>query len=196
MSPRCFLPVLSRRQLLASMAAVSISGLVMPSAGAAGLRGDAVPRSHGKVTRQVVETGTTEKPGTIIISNAKRTLEFVIAPGKVARYSVGVGRDGFTWSGTVRVGRKAEWPDWRPPAEMLERDPDLPEQVPAGPYNPLGARAIYLYDGGRDTLYRIHGTNDGDSIGGYVSSGCFRLTNADVLELYDKVEIGAKVVVE
>jgi lipoprotein-anchoring transpeptidase ErfK/SrfK len=159
-------------------------------------RGDRVPRSHGPATRKVVASATREKPGTILISTADRTLDLVLAPGKVARYAIGVGRDGFVWRGTVKVGRKAEWPDWRPPAEMLARDPSLPESVPPGPYNPLGARAIYLYKGGADTLYRIHGTNDADSVGGFVSSGCFRMTNADVLELYEKVEVGAKVIVE
>ena len=100
------------------------------------------------------------------------------------------------WTGTVKVGGKAEWPDWRPPAEMRQRDPSLPEMMPAGPYNPLGARALYLFNGKRDTLYRIHGTNDAPSVGGFVSSGCFRMTNADVLELYSQVRIGAKVIVE
>ncbi len=139
---------------------------------------------------------TREAPGTILISTGARTLDLVVAPGKVARYSIGVARDGFVWTGTVRVGRKAEWPEWRPPAEMLKRDPGLPRVVPPGPYNPLGARALYLFEGSRDTLYRIHGTNDAPSVGGFVSSGCFRMTNADVLELYAQVRIGAKVVVE
>lgn len=158
-------------------------------------RGDLVPRSHGPVTKRLMASDTTERPGTILISTAARTLDFVVEPGKVARYAIGVGRDGFTWTGTVSVGDKAEWPSWRPPAEMLRRDPDLPEMVPPGPYNPLGARAIYLYEGGKDTLYRIHGTNDAPTIGGFVSSGCFRMTNADVLDLYAKVRIGAKVIV-
>ena len=159
-------------------------------------RGDIVPRTHGPATKRIVASDTTERPGTILISTAMRTLDLVIAPGKVARYSIGVAKDGFVWTGTVKVGRKAEWPEWRPPAEMLERDPSLPDLVPAGPYNPLGARAIYLFKGARDTLYRIHGTNDAPSIGGFVSSGCFRMTNADVLELYSQVRIGAKVIVE
>jgi lipoprotein-anchoring transpeptidase ErfK/SrfK len=159
-------------------------------------RGDLVPRSHGPATKRIVASATKEQPGTILISTAERTLDFVVAPGKVARYSIGVAKDGFVWKGTVKVGRKAEWPDWRPPAEMLKRDASLPDVVPAGPYNPLGARAIYLFKGARDTLYRIHGTNDAPSIGGFVSSGCFRMTNADVLELYSQVGIGAKVVVE
>ena len=155
-----------------------------------------MPKSLGPVTRRVVATETREKPGTILISTAARTLDFVVAPGKVARYSIGVAKDGFVWTGTVRVGGKAEWPEWRPPAEMRQRDPRLPEMMPAGPYNPLGARAIYLFKGQRDTLYRIHGTNDAPSIGGFVSSGCFRMTNADVLKLYGEVHIGAKVIVE
>ncbi|TPM03760.1 L,D-transpeptidase [Mesorhizobium sp. B2-3-11] len=159
-------------------------------------RSDPVPKSLGPVTRHVIATETREKPGTILISTAARTLDFVVAPGKVARYSIGVAKDGFVWTGTVRVGDKAEWPEWRPPAEMRQRDPRLPEMMPAGPYNPLGARAIYLFKGQRDTLYRIHGTNDAPSIGGFVSSGCFRMTNADVLELYGEVRIGAKVIVE
>ena len=159
-------------------------------------RSDPVPRSHGPATKRYVNIVTTEKPGTILISTASRTLDLVLAPGKVARYSIGVAKDGFVWTGVVKVGGKAEWPEWRPPAEMRQRDPSLPEMVPAGPYNPLGARAIYLFQGGRDTLYRIHGTNDAPSIGGFVSSGCFRMTNADVLELYGQVRIGAKVVVE
>ncbi|MCT7374655.1 L,D-transpeptidase [Chelativorans sp. EGI FJ00035] len=157
---------------------------------------DSVPRTHGPVTKRIVERQTGEAPGTILISHAARALDFVLGPQKVARYSIGVARDGFVWSGTVRVGAKAEWPDWRPPAEMRRRDPSLPEMVPAGPYNPLGARAIYLFKNGKDTLYRIHGTNDAPSVGGFVSSGCFRMTNADVMELYRNVPIGAKVVVE
>lgn len=186
--------VLHRRTVIGL--GVSAGAALFSGPSFAGRWGDPVPRSLGKTTKRIVETGTAEKPGTIIISNKNRTLDYVIAPGKVARYTVGVGRDGFVWDGVVAVGRKAEWPNWRPPAEMLKRDPELPELVPPGPYNPLGARAIYLYDGGRDTLYRIHGTNDGDSVGGYVSSGCFRMTNKDVIELYDEVNIGTKVIVK
>ena len=155
-----------------------------------------VPRDHGKVTREIVDFQTAEAPGTIIISNNDRTLHLVLGDGRAARYSIAVGRDGFTWTGTVVVGRKAEWPEWRPPEAMRQRDPSLPDMVPAGPYNPLGARAIYLYSNGGDTLYRIHGTNTAESIGGYETSGCFRLTNADVMELFSKVKIGAKVIVQ
>lgn len=154
-----------------------------------------VPRTHGQTTRTVVDFASGERPGTIIISNADRTLHVVLGGGKAARYQISVGRDGFTWTGTTYVGRKAEWPEWRPPAAMRRRDPSLPEFVPAGPYNPLGARAIYLYANGRDTLYRIHGTNSLETVGGYETSGCFRLSNADVLELFGKVAIGTKVIV-
>ena len=180
----------------AALLGAAVAATVLGAAHAGEWRGDFVPRSHGPATKRSVASDTKEQPGTILISTAGRTLDLVIAPGQVARYSIGVAKDGFVWKGTVKIGRKAEWPDWRPPAEMLERDPGLPDVVPAGPYNPLGARAIYLFKGARDTLYRIHGTNDAPSIGGFVSSGCFRMTNADVLELYSHVRIGAKVVVE
>lgn len=186
----------SPKRVLSAMVLAAVVALGASAVEALERRSDPVPRSHGPATKRYVTTGTNEKPGTILISTASRTLDLVLAPGKAARYSIGVAKDGFVWSGTVKVGRKAEWPDWRPPEEMRLRDPDLPEMVPAGPYNPLGARAIYLFKGGQDTLYRIHGTNDAPSVGGFVSSGCFRMTNADVLELYSQVRIGAKVIVE
>lgn len=154
-----------------------------------------VPRDHGQRTLQIVDFASSERPGTIIISNADRTLHRVLGGGKAERYQISVGRDDFRWTGTTTVGRKAEWPAWRPPAAMRGRDPSLPEYVPPGPYNPLGARAIYLYAGGRDTLYRIHGTNSAGTIGGFETSGCFRLTNADVMELFNKVPNGTKVIV-
>jgi len=154
-----------------------------------------VPRSHGPQSREVVSYPSSEPPGTIIISNSERTLHRILGGGKAERYKISVGRDGFTWTGTTTVGRKAEWPAWRPPSDMRKREPDLPSYVPPGPYNPLGARAIYLFQGGRDTLYRIHGTNDSTSLGGFQTSGCFRLSNADVMELFGKVRIGTKVIV-
>lgn len=154
-----------------------------------------VPRTLGPTTRKVVAMSTGYKPGTIIISNSRRTLDLVLDKDHVARYIVAIGRDGFSWTGEVTVGGKAEWPAWHPPAEMRSRDPDLPEMVPPGPFNPLGARALYLFKNGRDTLYRIHGTNDARTIGGYETSGCFRLTNADVLELFSTVPIGTRVIV-
>ena len=154
-----------------------------------------VPRNHGPATKKIVALQSGEAPGTILISNSARTLDLVLDGQKVARYRIGIGRDGFSWTGVATVGRKAEWPSWRPPSEMRQRDPQLPDMVPPGPLNPLGARALYLYNKGRDTLYRIHGTNDANSIGGYVTSGCFRLTNADILELFGTVPVGTKVVV-
>jgi len=154
-----------------------------------------VPRSHGPTTRRTVARATGKQAGTILISNSARTLDVVLDAQTVARYRIGIGRDGFTWTGTVRVGDKSEWPSWRPPAEMRQRQPKLPQMVPPGPFNPLGARALYLFRAGRDTLYRIHGTNDAATIGGYVTSGCFRMTNADILELYRKTPVGTTVIV-
>jgi lipoprotein-anchoring transpeptidase ErfK/SrfK len=133
--------------------------------------------------------------GTVIIDTTARYLYLVEAGGKARRYGVGVGRDGFGWSGTVTVGRKAEWPTWTPPAEMRKRQPHLPVSMAGGPDNPLGARALYLHDGGRDTLYRIHGSNEPWTIGRAVSSGCFRMRNEDVIDLYSRVPVGAHVVV-
>jgi lipoprotein-anchoring transpeptidase ErfK/SrfK len=181
---------LSRRMILSALGALAL----LPGAAVAQLK--RVPRDHGPTSRQIVEFASNERPGTIIISNADRTLHVVMGGNRAARYDISVGRDGFVWTGTTTVGRKAEWPDWRPPAAMRRRDPSLPDFVPAGPYNPLGARAIYLYSGGRDTLYRIHGTNSAETVGGYETSGCFRLTNADVIELFNKVAVGTKVIVK
>ncbi|MDA7427612.1 L,D-transpeptidase [Primorskyibacter aestuariivivens] len=178
---------LSRRSVLAGLA-----GFLAAPASAELKK---VPRSHGQRTMQIVPFQSGEAPGTIIISNDDRTLHRVLGGGKAERYEISVGREGFEWTGTTYVGRKAEWPDWRPPAEMRKRDPSLPPHVPPGPYNPLGARALYLFSNGRDTLYRIHGTNSAGTIGGYETSGCFRLTNTDVLELYGKVRNGTKVIV-
>jgi len=134
-------------------------------------------------------------PGTIVIDTSSRHLYLVLEGGKAKRYGVGVGREGFSWVGSVKVGRKAEWPDWRPPAEMLERRPELPTFMAGGPENPLGARALYLYRGGEDTLFRIHGSNEPWTIGTAVSSGCIRMRNEDVTDLYNRVKIGTKVVV-
>lgn len=180
----------SRRVVLSVLCALPLA----PATALAELK--RVPRDHGPTSRQIVRFDSTEKPGTIIISNADRSLHVVMGNNQAARYDISVGRDGFVWTGTTIVGRKAQWPDWRPPAEMRKRDPSLPDFVPAGPYNPLGARAIYLYNGGRDTLYRIHGTNSTETVGGFETSGCFRLTNADVIELFDKVAVGTKVIVK
>jgi len=144
-----------------------------------------------QLRRQVVEYPSREASGTIIVDTAHTYLYYVLGGGKAIRYGIGVGREGFTWSGVQTVARKAEWPDWIPPAEMLARQPYLPRFMAGGPGNPLGARAMYL--GG--TIYRIHGTNQPSTIGGQVSSGCIRMVNDDVIDLYGRVNVGAKVVV-
>jgi lipoprotein-anchoring transpeptidase ErfK/SrfK len=141
--------------------------------------------------RQLVFYRTTEAPGTIIVHTAERFLYLVQGNNRAVRYGIGVGRDGFQWSGLLKVSRKAEWPDWRPPPEMIERQPYLPRFMAGGPGNPLGARALYL----GETVYRIHGTNQPQTIGQSVSSGCFRLVNPDVVDLFDRVPVGTKVVV-
>ena len=144
-----------------------------------------------KFARQLVDYDGPQAPGTIVINTSERFLYLVQADGKALRYGVGVGREGFEWTGTRKIERKAEWPDWRPPSEMLKRRPDLPTYMAGGPNNPLGARAMYL--GG--TLYRIHGSNEPQSIGHAVSSGCIRLRNEDVIDLYSRVGVGTTVVV-
>jgi lipoprotein-anchoring transpeptidase ErfK/SrfK len=141
--------------------------------------------------RQVVDYRTGEAAGTIIIDTPNTYLYYVLGGGKAIRYGIGVGREGFTWSGVQTVARKAEWPDWTPPPEMVQRQPYLPRFMAGGPGNPLGARAMYL--GG--TIYRIHGTNAPSTIGGQVSSGCIRMVNDDVIDLYNRVNVGAKVIV-
>ena len=158
--------------------------------------GGTVPRSLGPKTSTVVSIGKTYPVGTIVVGSQARTLDLVLSANRAIRYRIGVGRDGFRWSGMVKVGRKAEWPDWRPPAEMKARAPGLPELVPPGPFNPLGARGIYLYRGKADTLYRIHGTNEQSTVGQFASSGCFRMSNADIIDLYERVQVGATVIVE
>ena len=150
--------------------------------------------------KQTISYQTAERPGTIIISTRKRRLYFVLADNKAIEYGVGVGRQGFTWSGSANIARKAEWPAWHPPKEMIERERQkygrtLPARMEGGPNNPLGARALYLYSGGKDTLYRIHGTNSPQSIGTAQSSGCIRMLNEEVIDLYNSVKIGAKVIV-
>ena len=143
------------------------------------------------VPREVVSWRKGHSPGTVVISTSERRLYYVLGNGQAIRYGVGVGRQGFTWSGTKTVTMKREWPDWRPPSEMLKRRPDLPRHMAGGMDNPLGARALYL----GLSLYRIHGSNEADTIGAAVSSGCIRMTNRDVTDLYDRVRIGTKVVV-
>lgn len=141
--------------------------------------------------RQLVFFRTAEPPGTIVIQTSERYLYLVQGNNRALRYGIGVGRDGFQWQGLLKISRKAEWPDWTPPPEMIERQPYLPRFMAGGPGNPLGARAFYL----GATVYRIHGTNQPQTIGTAVSSGCFRLVNADVVDLYGRVPVGTKVVV-
>ena len=144
-----------------------------------------------RLKRQVVNYPTREAPGTIIIDTPNTYLYYVLGGGQAMRYGIGVGREGFTWSGTQTIVKKAEWPDWTPPTEMIARQPYLPRHMAGGPGNPLGARAMYL--GG--TIYRIHGTNAPHTIGTRVSSGCLRLVNEDVIDLYSRVRVGTKVIV-
>ena len=141
--------------------------------------------------KQMVFFRTTEAPGTIVVNTSERFLYLVQANNRAIRYGIGVGRDGFQWAGLKTIDRKAEWPDWTPPPEMIARQPYLPRFMAGGPGNPLGARAMYL----GTTVYRIHGTNRPDTIGTAVSSGCFRLVNADVTDLYGRVPVGTKVIV-
>jgi len=143
------------------------------------------------IHRQVVDYDTKLKPGTIIVETSERRLYFVLDDGKAVKYGIGVGRDGFRWSGTHRITRKAEWPGWTPPPAMRKRVPGLPAYMEGGPDNPLGARALYI----GSTLYRLHGTSEPWTIGEAVSSGCIRLTNEDIIDLYDRVKVGSRVVV-
>lgn len=147
---------------------------------------------------QLVTYVTAELPGTIVIDTDNRFLYLVLGSGRAKRYGIGVGREGFGWSGTATIKRKTEWPAWFPPREMRTRDREAArwrKGMPGGPRNPLGARALYLFQGEVDTLFRIHGTRDPESIGRAVSSGCIRMLNADIIELFDSVPLGTKVVV-
>jgi lipoprotein-anchoring transpeptidase ErfK/SrfK len=144
-----------------------------------------------RLRRAVINLDTREARGTVVIDTGNTALYYVLGNGQAIRYGVGVGREGFTWAGTQTISRKAEWPDWHPPAEMIARQPYLPRFMAGGPGNPLGARAMYL----GSSEYRIHGTNDPTTIGKFVSSGCIRLTNEDVADLFSRVDVGTKVVV-
>lgn len=147
--------------------------------------------SDGPFKRQLVFFRSSEPPGTLVVHTSERFLYLVLGNNRALRYGIGVGREGFTWSGLVKISRKAEWPDWTPPPEMIQRQPYLPRFMAGGPGNPMGARALYL----GSTIYRIHGTNQPETIGHAVSSGCFRLANGDVIDLYERVPLGTKVVI-
>jgi lipoprotein-anchoring transpeptidase ErfK/SrfK len=144
------------------------------------------------IPRTIVNFASNYAPGTIVINTAERRLYLVLPNGQALRYGIGVGRDGFRWGGVHRISAKKQWPGWTPPSQMRARRPDLPRYLPGGIENPLGARAMYL----GSTLYRIHGSNEPETIGQAVSSGCFRMTNEDVTDLYDRVSVGATVVVK
>jgi lipoprotein-anchoring transpeptidase ErfK/SrfK len=141
--------------------------------------------------KQLVAFQTNEPAGTLVIDTKNTFLYLVLGSGQALRYGIGVGREGFTWAGAERISKMTEWPDWHPPAEMIERQPYLPRFMAGGPGNPLGARALYL----GKTLYRIHGTNQPSTIGKFVSSGCIRLTNEDIEDLFGRVQVGTRVVV-
>lgn len=155
-------------------------------------------RLNPKYLRQDVNYETSEPPGTLVVDPRNYFLYLVLREGRALRYGIGVGREGFGWSGSATILHKAEWPKWTPPPEMVTRDPKAAPWIkgmPGGPENPLGARALYLFQNGRDTLYRIHGTGEAQSIGKAVSSGCIRLLNQDIIDLYRRVPIGSRVVV-
>jgi lipoprotein-anchoring transpeptidase ErfK/SrfK len=148
-----------------------------------------------EITRRTVIDLTGQAPGTITINTGQRKLYLSLGGGRAIEYGIGVGRQGFAWKGEAQVGRKAFWPGWTPPKEMIARRPDLPDHMDGGMENPLGARALYLFKAGKDTLFRIHGTNEPGTIGRAVSSGCIRMLNADVIDLYQRVAKGTRVVV-
>jgi lipoprotein-anchoring transpeptidase ErfK/SrfK len=152
-----------------------------------------------KYHRQIVRYDSDEKPGTIIVDTGSKFLYFIMKDGRAMRYGIGVGREGFEWHGTARIALKREWPTWTPPSAMIRRDPKLAKWaggMPPGLENPLGARAMYLFNKGGDSGYRLHGTPEWFSIGKAMSSGCIRLMNQDVIDLYNRVEVGAKVIVK
>src|SRR5215470_3856036 len=182
----------------ALLAAISSDALAQRSANydATVSGNDPVARLFGMsgspIARETVSYPGNHRPGTIVISTRERRLYLVLGNGQALRYGIGVGRIGFSWSGTTRVSAKREWPDWTPPAQMRQRRPDLPRHMAGGVDNPLGARAMYL----GSSLYRIHGSNEPDTIGQAVSSGCFRLSNEDVIDLYSRVRVGTTVIVQ
>jgi lipoprotein-anchoring transpeptidase ErfK/SrfK len=176
----------------ANLFATEDGSLIMPPQSGMTEQGDSPARVvPERFRRTIVNYSTREAPGTVVIDTANTTLYYVLGQNRAIRYGVGVGREGFTWSGVQTISRKAEWPDWHPPVEMIARQPYLPRFMAGGPGNPLGARAMYL--GG--TEYRIHGTNGPSTIGKFVSSGCIRLTNEDVADLFSRVDVGTRVVV-
>jgi lipoprotein-anchoring transpeptidase ErfK/SrfK len=157
--------------------------------------GYAPQRTYPSATRHIVQAPMQQPRGTLVVDTGRRNLYMMLGDGTAMAYGIGVGRQGFLWKGHARVGRKAQWPGWTPPSAMLRRRPDLPRHMEGGINNPLGARALYLYQGSKDTLFRIHGTNEPWTIGQAVSSGCIRMLNNDVVDLFSRVPVGARVVV-
>ncbi len=194
-----------RRCFMGGVAAIAVTGV--PAIAGASEQARLLPNEPYEVEmadlriippefrKQLVDYETQELPGTIVVNTYERHLYLVMENGQAMRYGIGVGREGFAWNGDASIKRKEVWPDWRPPEDMREREPDLPEVMEGGPENPLGARALYLFEGDKDTLYRIHGTNYPKSIGTAQSSGCIRLLNQDIIDLYRRVPLGSKVVV-
>lgn len=183
---------MNRRHFLAGLSGLGLSALAIAPAEAARRKQSVY------MGAEVVEFETPERRGTVIVNTHERALYFVLGRQTAIRYGVAVGKEGFDWAGIAEVGRKVEWPRWTPPASMIKRRPELAQWangMPGGPENPLGARAIYLFKNGNDTLFRIHGTNEPQSIGSAASSGCIRMLNEEVTELYDAVRIGTKVIV-
>lgn len=209
---------MKRRHFLAGLTAISASPITLNATLAqqvavdpdawlyAGIHGEAfdippvdVSLIRSGFRRQFIDYKTTERPGTIVVDTEHRYLYLVGEGGSAIRYGVGVGREGFTWSGRGEIRLKREWPTWTPPAEMIVRQPELEPYrngMAPGLDNPLGARALYIFQDGRDTLYRVHGTNDPATIGVAVSSGCVRLLNQDVIDLYNRVPVGSQIVVQ
>lgn len=201
---------MNRREIFKSILLVSLTfkaaaPLIATSARAAYNEDEAFPIAFGdvrkvprKYRRREVDFPTEELPGSIIVDTSSKFLYFILGNGRAMRYGIGVGRQGFEWSGEAIIRRKAKWPRWTPPKDMVERDPlaaKWKDGMPGGPENPLGARALYLFQGDVDTLYRLHGTFQPETIGKSVSSGCIRLVNPDIVDLYNRVSIGAKVIV-
>jgi len=171
---------------LASAQGANDSDVMFPNFFSSGIgRSSPIPRER-------VSYSSNYAPGSIVVDTRERRLYLITGPGEALRYGIGVGRDGFRWGGVHRITAKKEWPSWTPPSQMLRRRPDLPRHMPGGPENPLGARAMYL----GSTLYRIHGSNEPETIGHAVSSGCFRMVNEDVIDLYNRVSVGATVYVK
>jgi lipoprotein-anchoring transpeptidase ErfK/SrfK len=189
---RAFAFLVAAAALVAGTASASAQGFDMRDIMGGGLNFRGGGGGSSPIARTTVSYTSNYSPGTVVVNTAERRLYLVLPNGQALRYGIGVGRDGFRWGGVHRISAKKEWPGWTPPSQMLRRRPDLPRHMAGGVDNPLGARAMYL----GSTLYRIHGSNEPETIGQAVSSGCFRMTNDDVTDLYSRVSVGTTVVVK